>query len=186
MTRRKKIVTLLFILMGLFLLLNTTLVWKWMYPIRYQEQIKVTAERYNVSPHLILAIIRTESAFDASRVSKKGALGLMQIMPDTAVWVSQQAGVKLGEQGLAEPMTNIEIGTWYLAYLLKIFKGDEVLTIAAYNAGQGKVNSWLAQNKWDGSRESIEDIPYGETRHYVQRVLYFQDRYKKIYGESLQ
>lgn len=187
MTRRKKAGIILFILLGLFFLLNTTLVWKWMYPIKYENEIQTYAKQYNVSPYLVLAIIRTESAFDAERTSKKGALGLMQVMPETAHWAVEQVGMsKIKRDDLKNPFINIEIGTWYLAYLLKTFNGDEIQAIAAYNAGQGKVNTWIMQKRWNGTRDSIQDIPYGETRHYVQRVLYYKERYEKIYGSTFQ
>lgn len=70
-------------------------------------------------------------------------------------------------------------------FLLSRYDGDIVKVIAAYNAGPGKVNGWLASEQWDGTRDTVEDIPYGETRQYVQRVLYYHDRYKNIYDFQL-
>ncbi|MFM1654240.1 lytic transglycosylase domain-containing protein [Brevibacillus sp. B_LB10_24] len=182
MRRKRRAAVLLLLLLGVFLLINTPFIWKWMYPVKYQPEIKLAAERFNVDPMLILAVIRTESAFEPKRVSKKGAVGLMQLMPDTANWIIKQAKFQgLAMEYLDDPKVNIDIGTWYLSYLLKQFDGDKVLALAAYNAGPGSVNKWLTQEIWDGSRERVEDIPYGETRHYVQRVLYYQEKYQKIY-----
>lgn len=117
---------------------------------------------------------------------EKGAVGLMQIMPDTAEWIVSQAKFRpQDEQYLYDPVMNIEIGTWYLNFLLNRYEGDLIKVIAAYNAGPGKVNGWLESQQWSGHRETIEDIPFGETRQYVQRVLYYHDRYKRIYDFQL-
>lgn len=187
MRRKRQASVLLIFLLAVFTLINTPLVWKWMYPIKYQEEIVKAAKHYQVNPHLILAIIRSESAFETNTVSKKGALGLMQVMPDTANWVINQAGLKLAEDAsILDPKLNINIGTWYLSFLLEKFNGNMVQAIAAYNAGPGKVSTWLARDQWNGTVERIEDIPIGETRHYVQRVLYYQERYQKIYNNLLQ
>lgn len=186
MKRGKRAVVILFVLMSLFLLLNTPLVWKWMYPIKYQSEIMTASRKFQVDPYLILAVIRSESGFKMDRVSKKGAVGLMQIMPDTADWIVNQAGfLPKNEEYLYDPVMNIHIGTWYLNFLLNRYEGDLVKVIAAYNAGPGKVNGWLVNAQWSGQRETIEDIPFGETRLYVQRVLYYHDRYKNIYDHDL-
>ncbi|WNC16257.1 lytic transglycosylase domain-containing protein [Brevibacillus brevis] len=177
---------ILLILASVFLLLNTSLVWKWMYPIKYQKEILSASQTYQVDPYLILAVIRSESGFETDRVSKKGAVGLMQIMPDTAAWIVKQAGFQpTSDQYLYDPVMNIRIGTWYLNFLMDRYKGDLVKVIAAYNAGPGKVSGWLEGEQWSGRLEHIEDIPFGETRQYVQRVLYYHDRYKNIYSTDL-
>ncbi|GAA4712306.1 lytic transglycosylase domain-containing protein [Brevibacillus fulvus] len=187
MTKKQQASVLLIFLFAVFILINTPLVWKWMYPIKYEQEILTAAKQYQVSPYLILAIIRSESAFDYDRVSKKGAVGLMQVMPDTAQWVIEQANLAKNEQvPLTEPGLNISIGTWYMAFLLERFDGDLVKAVAAYNAGPSNVNAWLEKSQWDGTIERVQDIPVGETRHYVQRVFYFQDRYQKIYSDLLQ
>lgn len=187
MKRNRKMFILLGILLGVFLLINTPLVWKWMYPIKYQEEVIKASDRFKVNPHLVLAIIRAESDFSTDKVSKKGAIGLMQVMPDTAEWVVIQGNLQpITKEQLFEAQTNIEIGTWYLAFLLQMFGGDQIKAIAAYNAGPGKVNEWIKQDLWDGTVQTVEDIPYGETRKYVQRVVYFQERYQQVYDEQLQ
>jgi soluble lytic murein transglycosylase len=186
MKRVKRAIFLLIVLMSVFLLINTPLVWKWMYPIKYQDEIMEASRRYQVDPYLVLAIIRSESSFRTDRISPKGAVGLMQIMPDTADWIVGKAGFRPdGENYLFDPKMNIHIGTWYLAFLLQMYNGNQVKAIAAYNAGPGNVNKWLKLEQWNGTRETIEDIPIGETRYYVQRVLYYHDRYRKIYNEQL-
>lgn len=187
MQRRKAIWVLLAVLMAVFMVINSPMVWKWMYPIKYHQEILQAAERYTVDPRLIVAIIRTESNFQEDRVSRKGALGLMQLMPDTAGWVIKQGGFKeLTVGDVEKPEANIRVGAWYLSYLLTKFEGDLAPAIAAYNAGPSKVNNWMSQNMWNGSPDSLENIPYGETRHYVQRVLYYQQRYNQVYNEHLE
>jgi soluble lytic murein transglycosylase len=186
MKRRNRALLLIAVLMSVFLLINTPIVWKWMYPIKYQDVIVEASQRFQVDPYLVLAIIRSESAFRTDRVSKRGAVGLMQIMPETAEWVVNQAGFQPKTPDyLLDPRMNIHIGTWYLSFLLQKFNGNYVKAIAAYNAGPGKVNTWLLRDQWNGTRERIEDIPFGETRHYVQRVLYYHGRYQRIYDNEL-
>ncbi|WP_312117911.1 lytic transglycosylase domain-containing protein [Brevibacillus reuszeri] len=186
MKSSQRAAVILLVLMSVFLLLNTPLVWKWMYPIKFQNEIVRASQKFKVDPHLILAVIRSESGFKTDRVSKKGAIGLMQIMPDTAEWIVKQANLRPRDnQYLYDPVMNIEIGTWYLNFLLTRYEGDVTKVIAAYNAGPGKVSGWLTTEQWNGRRESIEDIPFGETRLYVQRVLYYHDRYKNIYDFQL-
>lgn len=187
MKRSKRAAVFLFFWMAVFFLINSPIVWKWMYPIKYQKEILEASSRYQVDPYLILAVIRSESGFETDRVSRKGAIGLMQVMPDTAEWIAEQAGLgPADEKYLYDPVTNINMGTWYLSFLEKRYEGDVVKVIAAYNAGPGKVSSWLMREQWDGKRETIEDIPFGETRQYVQRVLYYHDRYRSIYTDQLQ
>ncbi len=187
MKRNRAVWGLLTVLLGVFMAINTSTVWKWMYPIKYQQEIKQASQRYAVDPHLVLAIIRAESDFDPTRVSKKGALGLMQVMPDTASWVLSQADfADASMDNITHPKVNIDVGTWYLSFLLKKFAGDTVLAVAAYNAGPGNVTAWLARSQWNGSSDTIADIPIGETRHYVQRVLYFHQRYNQVYSDQLE
>ncbi len=182
MKKWKPAAILLAILLGVFLLINSPVIWKWMYPVKFEAEIQQASKRYQVDPFLILAIIRTESNFDANQISKKGAVGLMQVMPQTADWVIRQAAFDpMAIEYLNQPKVNIDVGAWYLSFLLKQYRGDMVMAIAAYNAGPGNVNTWVKHQRWEGTRETIEDIPYGETRHYVQRVLYYQKRYQEIY-----
>ncbi|MFC4779640.1 lytic transglycosylase domain-containing protein [Paenibacillus sp. GCM10023252] len=185
MKRRLLVVLLLSFLAVLFL--NSDRAARWMYPIHYEEDIRASAASYDMDPHLIAAIIRTETNYKTGQVSTKGALGLMQVMPDTAGWIIEQAGFK----GVTEDMllkradVSIQVGTWYLNALHNQFDGNSVAAIAAYNAGPGNVRKWLGSGQWDGSYESVDAIPFGETRHYVQRVNYYYNKYKQLYSSSL-
>jgi soluble lytic murein transglycosylase len=175
----------LLLLFLVFFLLNLSWVWRWMYPVYYPEIIKKASEQYQLNPHLILAIIQTESKFLHHKTSKKGAIGLMQIMNDTAEWILERSGyAKNATQSLQEPEINIELGSWYLRYLLDLYDGNLIAALAAYNAGQGNVTRWLKTGVWDGNYSTINQIPYGETRHYIQRVIYNFERYNEVYGDD--
>lgn len=183
--KKKKYIVSLIVLLVIFILLDSTIVLKLMFPVNYKQEIKNSAAHYNVDPYLIMAIIQIESKYNPSRVSKKGAVGLMQVMPDTAKWIIEEANFsKMAKEYLDEPDMNIELGSWYIRFLKNEFNNNLYATIAAYNAGPGNVRKWLNEGVWDGKRETIEKIPFGETRHYVQRVLYYQEKYQKIYEDE--
>jgi soluble lytic murein transglycosylase len=176
---------LLVLLLGLITILFLKSDWLavWMYPVQFKEDIRASAANYDVEPHLVAAIIRSETNYKTGMDSKKGALGLMQIMPDTADWVVQKAGFdKVNEDMLRHRAdVSIEVGTWYLSSLDQQFDQNKVATVAAYNAGPGNVRKWLDSGIWDGTMETITQIPFGETRHYVKRVFYYYNKYKDIY-----
>lgn len=181
--RKKRVLLLVFIGFTAVLFLSTN--WMaWFYPIYYKDEIRKHSKTYDVDPFLIAAIIRVETNYRTGRESKKGAIGLMQLMPDTAKWALEQA--KLPDVSMErlknEPSANIELGTWYLHSLSGQFGDNRAAVIAAYNAGPGKVQSWLEDGSWNGSEEDTKNIPFGETRHYVQRVIYYYNQYVDIYG----
>jgi soluble lytic murein transglycosylase len=158
---------------------------KWLYPIKYKAEIDQAVAKYEVDELLIAAVIRAESDFKPHLVSEKGAVGLMQIMPDTAEWAAEQMGVELPSIAqLDDPQLNIEIGTWYLQSLHQQFEQKHIVAIAAYNAGPTNVRKWLQDGTWDGSMEQLLQIPFGETRHYVKRVDHFYKKYVELYRMS--
>ena len=147
-------------------------------PLEYEEQIASSAARHGVDPYLVAAVISAESGFDAGGVSSKGAVGLMQLMPETA---AEQAAVTgrspVGPEDLTDPATNIELGTGYLARLLRRY-GDERAAIAAYNAGMGVTDQWIAEGP-------VEDtVAFPETREFLRRVLAERDRYKELFPDA--
>lgn len=162
--------------------LSSNQILKWMYPLYHYDVIQQTAAEYNMDPLLLAAIVRTESKFKETWESHAGAVGLMQLMPETASWIAGQSGVMYSKkEDLAVPQINIRLGSWYVAYLEKRFNGNRVAAIAAYNSGPNRVDRWLQEGTWDGTQEHVDQIPVGETRHFVQRVLYNYERYKAIY-----
>ncbi|MNE39724.1 Soluble lytic murein transglycosylase precursor [compost metagenome] len=156
-----------------------------MYPVYYKADIKASASNYGLEPQLVAAIIRSESNYQTGRESRKGALGLMQIMPDTAAWVVQKAGFRevTEDMLLHRADVSIEVGTWYLHSLHKQFDHNSIAVIAAYNAGPGNVRKWMDSGVWDGTQDTISQIPFGETRHYIQRVIYYYNKYKDLYPD---
>jgi soluble lytic murein transglycosylase len=152
-------------------------------PLRHDDIIRQQAEEKDLDPALIAGVIFAESHF-RDQTSHAGAKGLMQIMPETADYIAQKSGGIAFEQGdLATPQVNIAYGSWYLRHLLDKYDGREVLALAAYNAGQGNVDEWLARAA--GEHLSPTDIPYPETRHYVAKVLDARDDYRREYAREL-
>lgn len=155
-----------------------------MYPIKFKDEIRVSSGAFDVDPFLVTAIIRVESNFKPGVSSPKGAFGLMQLMPDTAEWMVEAGHFQSGFlERLEEPTVNIHMGSWYIGQLLKQFGMNSPAAIAAYNAGPGRVEEWLSTEQWNGKRDTIADIPFGETRQYVQKVLYYYEKYRNVYPE---
>lgn len=154
------------------------------FPVTYAERIDDAAARYEVDPHLVAAIIRCESGWNDSAQSEAGAVGLMQLMPDTAKTVSGMGVVdtaRFNPNNLTDPATNIEYGTALLAYLqTQLETTDEV--IAAYNAGLGTVQGWI---ETPGSPGIPDAITYPETRHYLDRVNESMRQYAKYYPNGM-
>ena len=139
-----------------------------------------------IDPFLVAAVIKNESNFDRKAVSKVGAIGLMQIMPDTGAWIAEQMGIKnFDPQDLYRTDANIRLGCWYLGELEYEFQRNWVLMMIAYNAGRGNTKAWMQENNWDYDFNRIEDIPYSDTREYVRKVLYDRDEYYKLYKNRL-
>ncbi len=155
------------------------------YPKKYNAYVEAYAEQYELPPHLVYAVIRAESAFDSGAVSSAGAVGLMQLMPDTFRWLSDEMlGEQLADGMIRDPETNIRYGCYYLRRLYDRY-GDWGTALAAYNAGPTRVDRWLedpAMTDENGALipESIPD-PFGETRHYVPAVLAAMETYDKLY-----
>lgn len=191
--RSKKVLAVLLLLFLVLLFYKTSWTGKWIYPIKYRDQIELSAENYKLDPYLISSIIRVESNYKPDLISKKGAVGLMQIMPETAKWIIDQGGYdNLSLQSLQIPEINIDMGAWYLQSLTvqhKRYLADEsklnqlAILAAAYNAGPGNLRKWLDAGEWNGKYSSIGKIPFGETRHYIQRVIYYYKKYMKYYEQ---
>ncbi len=148
------------------------------FPTLYKKEIQAQAKKVNVDPAWAMAIARRESTFIPTAKSAVGALGLMQIMPNTARHIT---GKRVTEQQLYNPVTNINYGTYYLNYLLKKH-GNVVFATAAYNAGPSRVNAWVPKDGQVPLDIWIETIPFKETRDYVKNVL----MYYQVYSLKLQ
>lgn len=190
--RKKRVFALLFILFVGTLFYSNDWLGRWIYPIHYQDEIRSASSQSQLDPFLISAIIRVESNFKSDKISSKGAIGLMQLMPDTAEWITPGSEANIANR-LTIPEVNIQVGTWYVFSLQKQFERrtakmdsnqDRIaLVAAAYNAGPGNVNKWLEDGTWDGSYSELAYIPFGETRHFVQRILYYYKKHERYYSE---
>lgn len=155
---------------------------KYIYPLPYEAIIFKYALENDVDPFLVASVIRAESKFFAKARSPKGAMGLMQMMPETAEWVaSQMEFTDFSLSQLDNPEVSIRLGTWYLSSLKREFNSNEVLILAAYNGGRGNVKHWMGQYQWSFDFNGIERIPFRETREYVKRVLKSKARYQELY-----
>jgi len=155
-------------------------------PLRHEDIIRQQAADKGLDPALIAGVIYTESRF-RDQTSHAGAKGLMQILPSTAHDIARKSGGTAFVQGdLANPQVNISYGSFYLRYLLERYGGNEVLAIAAYNAGEGRVDQWIFDARHKGEAfDRARHIPFPETRHYVQQVLDVRTRYREEYGREL-
>ena len=143
------------------------------YPLYYESEIRKYAEEYNLSPSLIAAVILNESSFNPEAESGVGARGLMQLMPDTAEWIAHK--LRLDNYSFDQmniPDTNIRFGCWYLSYLSSLFNGNPLCVVCAYHAGQGEINTWLANPLYsnDGVTLIQSSLPEGPTKIYAGRV----------------
>ena len=185
--KNKKILVcgLIILILIVFLMVFKNKIQRIFYPKSYEEFVSMYSDEYGVDENLIFAVIKAESDFQEDAVSHKDALGLMQIMKETAEDVARKYNIEIdfnnSEREILNVQNNIKIGTKYLAVLLEKYKNKEV-AVAAYNAGIGTVDNWIEKGiiKSDGS--DIENIPYKETNNYVRKILrnykIYQDLYK--------
>jgi soluble lytic murein transglycosylase len=178
----RQILVFLGILLIVYLIFHSRWYLRRVYPIYYKDVITQYSLEHDVDPFLVTAVIRVESRFRPQALSGKGARGLMQVMPDTGNWIAGEMGIgKLDPEMLYDPVTNLNVGTWYLAFLLREYRGDPVLALAAYNAGRGNVSKWIEEQRWSGDEGDIESIPFPETREYVKNVLHLYRKYHEVY-----
>ena len=154
-------------------------------PLQYPSVIRQQAAEKHLSPSLVAAVIYTETKFDP-RTSSAGAVGLMQLMPETAAYLAHRSGATtFTTADLATPQVNIAYGSYYLRYLLDEFHGNTVQALAAYNGGEANVYKWVAAARAQGRQMRISDIPFPETRDYVERVLAARTEYRQKYAAQL-
>ncbi|AWK49752.1 lytic transglycosylase [Clostridium beijerinckii] len=153
------------------------------FPYKYKEYVDKYSSQYNLDPLFVLAVIKTESKFDDNAQSHKNAVGLMQITVETGAWAAKEMGFNtFSKDDLYNEEYNIRMGCWYLRRLNDTFDGDLDLTIAAYNAGPTNVNTWLENEKYSSDGKSIDYIPFGETKKYVDKVDTYYHVYEYLYN----
>lgn len=151
-------------------------------PFPYRATVVKAAGRNHLSPYFVAAVIRVESGFRPDVVSRRGAVGLMQLMPSTAQWIAPKAGLGTGRPDLTNPTVNITLGAWYLKHLLVSFHRNSVLALAAYNGGPDTVGGWLTSGTLTLRQTDYRSIPFPETRHFVARVDGYEHVYRIMYG----
>ena len=154
------------------------------YPRKYTEYVETYAKAYGVPEALVYAVIHTESSFDSGAVSSAGAVGLMQMMPDTFKWLTDEILFDHLESGmLYDPETNIKYGTYLLSRFYDRY-GDWELALAAYNGGPGNVDEWLEDPAYSDGEGGLSKIPFRETRQYVKKVADARKTYERLYGDE--
>lgn len=176
------IIVLIFGLVSFAFTFAPSLLFKSMYPLRYEDEITASAATHGVDPYLVAAVIRSESSWDPEASSHQGARGLMQLMPETAQDMVAKGlvdGKRYSYENLEDPAINIEYGCAYLSYLLTYFNGATDRAIAAYNAGMGNVDGWAKQDKLLHNA-----ITFPETQAYLVRVNMAKARYQELYPQA--
>ena len=153
------------------------------YPVAYTEWIEQYASEYSLDPYLVQSIMRCESSNDPAAVSDAGAIGLMQIMPETATWIAHKLDLDdtYTVDQLYDPETSIRFGCWYLNFLQGRFDGDVMEMVAAYNAGHGSVEDWLADPRFSADGETLLSIPFEQTARYYEKVMTAYEKYTTLY-----
>lgn len=175
-------VVLIFGLVSFAFAFAPSLLFKSMYPLRYEDEITASAATHGVDPYLVAAVIRSESSWDPEASSHQGARGLMQLMPETAQDMVAKGlvdGKRYSYENLEDPTINIEYGCAYLSYLMTYFNGATDRAIAAYNAGMGNVDGWAKQDKLLHNA-----ITFPETQAYLVRVNMAKARYQELYPQA--
>jgi len=156
------------------------------YPLEHVDAIRDGARRYDLDPTLVAGVIYAESKFDEHAVSSQGAVGLMQILPETAAQIAgESGGVTFTAADLEDPRVNVRYGCYYLRHALDAYDGDVRAAVASYNAGMGAVAGWRTAAAAEGHALRLRDIPFPETRAYVKKVLEARRVYRENYADRL-
>ena len=184
---KKNIILIIFLIVVVLVVIFRDNLLKIIYPKKYDNIITTYAEKYDVDKDLVFALIKSESDFNSDVKSNKGAIGLMQLMKQTAIEIAPTIDLKIQnnemEENLLNPEININIGTKYLQTLLEKYNSIE-LALTAYNAGAGNVDKWIEQGLLEEDGSNIEKVPFKETNKYVRSILRDYKIYKKIYCQD--
>ena len=164
-------------------ILNFNNIKKSMYPQKYSLFVEKYSEEYKIDKFLVYSIIKAESNFNETAFSSKGAIGLMQLMPETAVEMATVLGIENPDNiDFFDPDVNIKTGCYYISCLLERYNGDITTVAAAYNAGIGNVDTWLAKEQANLIEPDI--VPFGETKKYIEKVSRYYEKYIELYTEG--
>ena len=155
------------------------------HPMIYVDIIYAASLEFEVPQYIIYATIKVESDFDQYAESSAGAIGLMQMMPDTFEWLTsdEHLAENLSRKKLEDPETSIRYGTYYLSYLYRKFDYNWNTAFAAYNGGEGNVAEWLQSSKYSDMNGNLTDIPFKETKNYVKKINSAIKTYQNLYPE---
>ena len=153
---------------------------KTLYPLKYEKYVATYCRKYNLEESFVFAVIKCESSFQSDAVSSAGAMGLMQIMPDTFTWLKTKTGEDLPQKMLFDPETSIRYGCLLYSMFIEQF-GTEAEAVAAYHAGPNNVKKWLEDENYSKDGKTLYDIPFSSTKAYVQNVMKTKDIYEKLY-----
>lgn len=154
------------------------------YKLSYPDEIKRYSEEFSLDPYRVAAIIHCESGNRPTIISRAGAVGLMQVKPDTGAWIGEKLGIEgIDEERLKDPALNIRLGCWYFRFLLERYDQNMDNALAAYNAGQGNVDKWLRDPAItvDGV---LTNIPFPETEEYIPKVNRAYEKYESLYADA--
>ena len=157
--------------------------WRSLYPFPFLETIESWAQRRQLNPLLVTGLIRQESRFEPRIVSVAGATGLMQVMPGTADWIATQ--IDLPSYDLNNPEDNVKLGTWYLDYTHQEYSNNSLFAVASYNAGPGNVADWIDRFGFSDPDVFVEQIPFPETKGYVESVFENYWNYLRLYNPEV-
>ncbi|MDD3397663.1 MAG: lytic transglycosylase domain-containing protein [Clostridia bacterium] len=161
-----------FLIVGIIIILLivlTIIVIPFGYPLKFKNEINYVSKKYYINPEIIAGVVFAESTFNENSVSNKGAVGLMQLMPDTANWLCIKMGILYDENMLFNSLYNLELGTYYISYLKKKFDNLNAV-LAAYNAGEGNVSEWLENSQYSSNGKDLITTPFKQTNSYLQKV----------------
>ncbi|MBL1209784.1 transglycosylase SLT domain-containing protein [Geminocystis sp. GBBB08] len=166
------------------ILRNSSEYWYGLFPFHYEDLIVKWSQERKLNPFLVVSLIRQESRFEKEIKSPVGATGLMQIMPDTGKWIAPQINVT--KYSLIDPNDNIKMGTWYLNHTHETYNGNSLLAVASYNAGPGNVANWVKRYSLEDFDEFVENIPFPETKGYIESVFANYWNYVELYDPQIQ
>ena len=182
----KSVMVAVILVLSILLGLLADLIWtgfeKLAHPKKYADYVEVYAEQCGIPPHMLYAVIKIESGFDSAAVSNKGAVGLMQFMPETFDWLTNEMLFEHLADGMRyDPETSVRYGAYLLSFLYKRY-GNWQVALAAYNAGIGNVDEWLQNPDYADGEGGLKSIPFKETRNHVKKVTKTAATYDRLYG----
>ena len=151
-----------------------------LFPRKYRDEINELADKYNLDRYLVASVINIESSYDVNALSKAGAMGLMQLLPSTASEMASRLKIDFEKNDLYDVRTNIELGCYYLSYLMDMFDENVVNVLSAYNWGLQNVKDWIAKGNV-GKDGEITNIPIAETQNYIKKFESNAFVYRNIY-----